>query len=91
MGKRKGQSKRRSKAVHRVRVWGYPRTEDNDGPIDWTWACRCGARGQGMEEDVARAAASDHLEDSSWSRVFEGGAEAIRGIGGDVLKTGTKP
>ena len=55
---------RRSKAVHRTRVWGYPRTDDNEGPIDWAWACRCGVRADGMEEDVARGAASDHLEDN---------------------------
>ena len=64
MGKRKPKTKRRSKAVHRVKVWGYPKTADNDGPIDWAWACRCGAHSDSMDEQTARDAATDHLEES---------------------------
>jgi hypothetical protein len=43
------------------RVWGYPATEDNAGPIHWAWRCRCGKGGDSYEtEAAAYKAAAEH-------------------------------
>ena len=52
------------RAVCRIeKVWGYPKTENNDGPIEFAFACRCGKGGIGFkDEGSARAAASRHFD-----------------------------
>lgn len=38
---------------HDLRVWGYPATSDNAGPIHFAWACSCGAHGHGLKDQLA--------------------------------------
>ena len=59
---------RKKRARRKIRchitIWGYPTTDDNDGPIDWAWSCNCGTGNHGFNESGARAAAADHLDEA---------------------------
>ena len=56
-------SKRPSRVCRIERVWSYPSTEDNAGPVKWAWACRCGKTGINLaDEEKARASATQHFD-----------------------------
>ena len=56
-------SKRSARVCRLERVWGYPKTEDNNGPTEFAWACRCGKVGIGFKDaEKARAAAARHFD-----------------------------
>lgn len=48
------------------KVWAYPHTEDNAGPVRWAWSCKCGRHGDSLKsEPEARAAAMKHFGTSN--------------------------
>lgn len=60
-------SKKRFRACAIVKVWGYPSPdafdEEDEVPIHWAWACRCGKHDVAYgSEDQARAAATKHFD-----------------------------
>ena len=56
-------SKRAFKACAITNVWPYPATDDNAGPVEYAFACRCGKVGTRFKSDEeARAAAARHFD-----------------------------